>query len=146
LPREKNGSSKNGVTLSLLEKWEMACWSLLFYVTATLYGLYCTYNEPWLTKPARMWYDCDRLPCNYDVSNALLLQYGLQLGFYVQAVPALYVWDLKRKDFYQMLVHHLVTIGLISYSIKVNFTRAGAMILLIHDVCDVFMEAAKLFR
>ena len=132
--------------MSLLEKWEMACWSFLFYLVVTVFGFYVTSKEPWFVKPARLWYDCDSIPCLYPVANSLNLQYCLQLGYYVQAVPALYVWDLKRKDFYQMLVHHFVTFSLICYSIRTNLVRAGAMILLIHDVCDVFMEAAKLFR
>ena len=132
--------------MSVLEKWEMASWSLTFYVAVTVFGLAVTSREPWFTKPARLWYDCDSIPCQYPVSNALLLQYCLQLAFYLQAIPALYIWDLKRKDFYQMAVHHLATIGLICYSIRTNLVRAGAMILLIHDVCDVLMETAKLFR
>lgn len=27
-----------------------------------------------------------------------------------------------------------------------SFTRVGCMILLLHDVCDVLMEAAKMFK
>lgn len=76
----------------------------------------------------------------------ILLMYALQLGYYLQAIPTLIVWDLKRKDFYQMLAHHVATVGLIMYSLGTNFVPMGSMVLLVHDVCDVFMEAAKLCR
>jgi hypothetical protein len=44
------------------------------------------------------------------------------------------------------MVHHLATVLLLVYSYYVNLSRLGVMILLIHDVSDIFMEAAKLSK
>ncbi len=35
---------------------------------------------------------------------------------------------------------------LLVYSYYVNFTRVGVMVLLVHDISDIFLEAAKLCR
>jgi len=34
----------------------------------------------------------------------------------VQAVPSLIFWELRRKDFWEQIAHHLVTLFLIVYS------------------------------
>lgn len=70
----------------------------------------------------------------------------MQTAYYIQAIPSVFLWDTKRKDRVEMTIHHVVTIILILYSFTVNFTRIGVMIMLLHDVCDIFMEIAKLFR
>ena len=44
------------------------------------------------------------------------------------------------------MIHHVVTVGLLVYSYYVNLTRIGIMIMLLHDVSDIFLEAAKLSR
>jgi ceramide synthetase len=54
--------------------------------------------------------------------------------------------DVRRKDFWAMFIHHIATIILIGYSYTVNFVRNGILVLMCHDPCDVFMEAAKLFK
>mmetsp|Transcript_1230 Transcript_1230/g.8095 ORF Transcript_1230/g.8095 Transcript_1230/m.8095 type:complete len:174 (+) Transcript_1230:293-814(+) len=70
----------------------------------------------------------------------------MQLGFYIQAAISLFHWEAKRKDRFAMIVHHIATIGLLVYSDYVNLCPIGLMVLLIHDICDVFMESAKVCR
>ncbi|KAH7689494.1 TLC domain containing protein [Aphelenchoides avenae] len=45
-----------------------------------------------------------------------------------------------------MMIHHAVTILLLSLSYTVNFVRMGALIVFIHDSADVLIELGKLFR
>lgn len=58
------------------------------------------------------------------------------------------VWcvQVRRKDWLESMVHHIATIALLLYSYYVNFTRVGIMVMLLHDVSDIFLEAAKLCR
>ncbi len=44
------------------------------------------------------------------------------------------------------MTHHVATLALLVYSYWVNFTRVGVMIMLVHDVSDIFLEGAKLAR
>ena len=42
------------------------------------------------------------------------------------------------------VVHHLATLALLAISFHWSFLRVGSVIMLLHDACDVWMEAAKL--
>jgi hypothetical protein len=54
--------------------------------------------------------------------------------------------QVRRKDWLESMIHHVVTVGLLAYSYYVNFTRVGILIMLLHDISDIFLEAAKLCR
>jgi hypothetical protein len=51
--------------------------------------------------------------------------------------------EVRRKDWAESFAHHVVTLGLQTYSWYANFTRAGVIVCLLHDVSDIFLEAAK---
>lgn len=48
------------------------------------------------------------------------LLYLLECGFYLHSIYATFFMDAVRKDFTAMVVHHLITLGLIggSYGLK----------------------------
>lgn len=54
--------------------------------------------------------------------------------------------QVRRKDWLESMIHHVATTMLLVYSYYVNFTRVGVMVLLVHDISDIFLEAAKLCR
>lgn len=49
-------------------------------------------------------------------------------------------FDVKRKDFWQMFIHHIATIILMCFSWIGNLTRIGSLVLLVHDCADIFLE------
>lgn len=51
--------------------------------------------------------------------------------------------DNKRKDFWQMFIHHVLALLLIGLSWVCNIHRVGSLILVVHDCADVPLEAAK---
>lgn len=51
-------------------------------------------------------------------------------------------FDVKRKDFWQMFIHHIATITLMCFSWVGNLTRIGSLVLLIHDCADIFLEVS----
>ncbi|KAF7272111.1 hypothetical protein GWI33_015076 [Rhynchophorus ferrugineus] len=55
-------------------------------------------------------------------------------------------FDVKRKDFWQMFIHHIATILLMVLSWVVNVFRIGSLVLVVHDCADIFLEAAKMAK
>lgn len=55
-------------------------------------------------------------------------------------------FDVKRKDFWQMFVHHIATLVLMSLSWVGNLTRIGSLVLVVHDCADILLEAAKMAK
>eukprot|EP01026_Neomeris_dumetosa_P026642 TRINITY_DN2172_c1_g1_i1.p3 TRINITY_DN2172_c1_g1~~TRINITY_DN2172_c1_g1_i1.p3 ORF type:complete len:171 (-),score=12.20 TRINITY_DN2172_c1_g1_i1:100-612(-) len=72
--------------------------------------------------------------------------YAVAIGFYMYSLPALIFWEARRKDFLASFAHHVVTMALLVYSEWLNLTRVGVVILLLHDIDDVWLELAKLCR
>lgn len=70
------------------------------------------------------------------------LAYLMELGFWTSC--AVYLrWEKKRKDFYVMLTHHVVAIGLLSLSYLASNFRVGLLTLIVHDIPDVWLYSAK---
>jgi len=127
---------------SVVKKFSEGMWRLTFYFAASIYGWRVVlWDKPHLTDPLQSLIDYP----NHPVTTEEWWYYNIELGFYVSLVIT-QVIDTKRKDFWQMFVHHIVTIALLVLSWSCNFHRMGCMVLAIHDIADVPMEGAKLAK
>ncbi|GLI70104.1 hypothetical protein VaNZ11_014883 [Volvox africanus] len=130
-----------------LRKWNESCWKMTVYIAFTVLATAVSWGEVWFTDSRYWWLGCTRFPpCNLPVSRGVLLFYCAEAGFYLQAIHFLAVHEERRKDWHESMIHHVVTSGLLFYSYAVNFTRVGVVVILIHDVSDIFLELAKLCR
>eukprot|EP00794_Sanderia_malayensis_P003171 gene3171-3641_t len=68
--------------------------------------------------------------------------YIIELAFYFSLLSSILV-DNKRKDFWEMTIHHFATILLIGTSFVVGHYRIGAVIIVVHDVADFWLENPK---
>ena len=71
--------------------------------------------------------------------------YMFELAFWVSCLLFMAV-ETVRKDFKEMLIHHISTIVLISISYMYGFVRIGFVVLLVHDIGDIFLYSAKSFN
>lgn len=72
------------------------------------------------------------------------LMKGYMLGqwsFWIQQVLVINIED-RRKDHWQMLAHHFVTIALVSASYAYHQTRVGNLILVLMDVVDLIFPVS----
>jgi hypothetical protein len=53
-------------------------------------------------------------------------------------------WEVRRADTWVMFGHHCVTVALLAGCYAHAYVPAVLLVLLLHDSCDVLMEAAKL--
>ncbi len=65
------------------------------------------------------------------------------LGFYWSLLVSQFV-DTKRKDFWQMCTHHVITIILLSFSWICNMHRIGSVLLVVHDFVDAILDVSIL--
>lgn len=78
-----------------------------------------------------------------EIYPMVKIYYLVELGAYFHQLA----WtEVGRSDSLEMITHHLLTILLLVSSHMVNFVRIGVTVLFIHDISDVFLEAAKCFN
>lgn len=110
-------------------------WRCFYYTYSFVYGLYILWDKPWLWDINHCYYGYPYHPVTSDV----WWYYMISMAFYWALSFSQFV-DVKRKDFWQMFIHHIATILLMCFSWVGNLTRIGSLVLLVHDCADVFME------
>ena len=120
-------------------KFMECAWQLTYYTAIFSYGLYIMLDKPWLYDLKKCWYDYP----HHDMENDVWWYYMISLSFYWSMIFT-HFFETKRKDFWQMFFHHLVTIALIAFSWTCNFTRVGTLVLILHDCADIPLQLAKI--
>ena len=120
---------------------------------------------PLLNRPARLFPHTDRMPqfiyCNspYFLNmselwtnwpdrelDGLMKVYVLaQLAFWIQQVVVVHIEE-RRKDHWQMLTHHFVTIALIGASYAYHQTKVGNLIMVLMDVVELLLPVSHTWR
>jgi len=73
------------------------------------------------------------------------LYYLTQMAFWVQQIVVIHLEE-RRKDHYQMLTHHIITVGLMVGSYGYRQLRVGNAILVLMDIVDLIFPTAKILR
>ncbi|CAL8390716.1 ceramide synthase 6 isoform X1 [Gadus morhua] len=124
---------------STLTRFCESMWRFTFYLYIFTYGLRFLKKTPWLWNTKECWVNYPNQPLTAD----LQYYYIVELSFYLSLLLSQFT-DMRRKDFLLMLLHHLATISLISFSYVNNMVRVGTLLMCLHDAVDVLMEAAKM--
>eukprot|EP00270_Netrium_digitus_P007382 TRINITY_DN2151_c0_g1_i1.p1 TRINITY_DN2151_c0_g1~~TRINITY_DN2151_c0_g1_i1.p1 ORF type:complete len:330 (+),score=28.71 TRINITY_DN2151_c0_g1_i1:79-990(+) len=128
-------------------KFKESSWKCLYYCSACAFAFAVTYNEPWFKETkyffsgpgSQVWPDL-------TVKRNLKALYLFAGSFYFYSIFALVFWETRRKDFTVSMTHHITTVVLIIGSYLGRFVRFTSMVIAIHDVSDVLLEAAKLCK
>ncbi|KAF7655648.1 hypothetical protein LDENG_00053040 [Lucifuga dentata] len=124
---------------SLQKKFCESMWRFTFYLGIFIYSIRHLWVSPWMWDTRYCWYNYPFQPLSPGQYN----HYIAELAFYWSLMFSQFI-DIKRKDFFIMFIHHLATIILIMFSYANNMLRAGTLVMCVHDVSDIFLEAAKL--
>ena len=65
---------------------------------------------------------------------------------YLAGLVALWFVDTRKKDFVEMSLHHVVTILLLVLSYTASHMRVGAVVFVLHNLADPFLQSAKLCK
>lgn len=126
---------------STLTKFCETSWRCIFYTFSFTYGLIILWDKPYFWDFKHIWHG---YPFQ-SLENDIWWYYMVSMAFYISLSISQF-FDIRRKDFWQMFVHHVLTLLLISFSWVCNLYRAGALVLIIHDCGDIFLEAAKMTK
>lgn len=116
-------------------------WRFIYYTTAFIFGVFVLQGKPWLWDITECWKSYPHQGYTSDI----WWYYMIQLSFYWSLCISQF-YDVKRKDFWQMFIHHLATISLLCFSWICNFHRVGSLVLVVHDAADCLLDLAKLLK
>lgn len=124
---------------SPMKKFEDCCWHFVFYTTAFIYGLCVLWDKPWFWTTKLCWIGWPP----QHVSTDVYWYYIIEMAFYWSLILSL-MKDHRRKDFTELVIHHVATIILLYFSWFMNFVRVGTLVLVAHDAADPWLAFAKM--
>ncbi|KAM6465583.1 ceramide synthase 4-like [Liasis olivaceus] len=126
---------------SLTKKFCEASWRGTHHFISFCTGLAILCDKPWFWDLRQCWVGYPQQP----LQPGLCGYYLTQLSFYCSLVVML-PFQVKRMDFHKEIVHHAATLLLMSFSYCANYIRIGSVVMIIHDLPDVFLHFAKMFN
>jgi len=124
-------------------KFVESLWRFVFYSFTFTFGLSATWNEDFLWDTEKCWIGYPNKI--WAMKDKIYWYYMIELAYYL-ACLVIQFFEVKRKDFYQMFIHHIATVFLIGMSFISARTRIGALVMLVHDFSDISLEACKMAK
>jgi len=129
-PKDKERiRKKNKMNNKKIVKFVEAFWRMMFYGAFCVVGIQTLFYDKnqetdkmeqrtavWITTTMEHW----RGWPSHPVSEAIKFYYQVELGAYIHQL----LWtEVSRSDAYEMIIHHVTTISLITFSYLTNYTR-----------------------
>ncbi|KAK4079779.1 hypothetical protein Trihar35433_884 [Trichoderma harzianum] len=104
-------------------------------------GIYVMSRSPvWYFNTAGMYEDFP----HRSHEAAFKFYYLFQAAYWAQqGIVMLLGFEKPRKDYKELVAHHVVTLALIGLSYRFHFTHMGVAVYITHDVSDVFLALSK---
>jgi len=101
------------------------------------------YLPTWYFRTEYAWIDYPQ----WEMVGTLKLYYLLQTAYWLQQFLLLVLGVEKpRRDFYELVAHHIITLWMVIWSYIMNMTLTGNIIFLTMDWSDVFLSLSKCFN
>lgn len=116
-------------------------WGVYLFVadTPTLFPTSSTsFSNALTTLLISLWTEFPRLL----IDGSMKLYYLSQLAFWIQQIMVVHLEE-KRKDHYQMLTHHFVTVALMSTSYCYRQWRVGSAVLACMDIIEIIFPVCS---
>ncbi|KAL8273486.1 hypothetical protein Esti_002552 [Eimeria stiedai] len=121
---KKIAKSTNCVRRGKLHKFGENVWYTLWHTFACIWGIYVLWSE-WGTAEVPGW---PRLHMEMPDGRCCLAFINV---------------ETKRKDYGILFLHHVLTITLVAFSYCCSYWKLGMVVLLLHDMGDVFLYLSK---
>ena len=125
------------------EKFPESLWKFIVYSITWGWSIYLVFfkEEPLffnLQSQWTKWYPGE------PIEPGVHWLYMVQMGFYLHCIYATLYLETIRKDFVVLMLHHVLTLGLLSISYLISYHRIGLMVLFLQDIGDITLELSKL--
>lgn len=118
--------------------------------TALYFGLYGPFGV-WVMSRSPVWYFnttgmYEGFP-HRTHEGVFKAYYLLQASYWAQqAIVLLLMLEKPRKDFKELVAHHIITLSLIWLSYRFHFTYMGIAVYITHDISDFFLATSKILN
>ena len=112
---------------------------MIFYAIYFLMGYRIIRSQHWVW-PSTLWWK--NQPDNRYIADDVTFFYIAYCARYFQNFIMVFL-EPKRKDFVEMQIHHFVTCLLIYLSYGHGFVRVGCVVMVLLDIADPPLHAAK---
>jgi acyl-CoA-dependent ceramide synthase len=116
-------------------------YTIMYFTASATYGIYVmSHTSMWYFKTHEFYADYPHIlhKGNFKVYYLCQFAYWLQ-QFIVLALQL----EKPRKDFYELVAHHIVTLMLIGLSYLFHFTWIGLAVFITMDTSDIFLALSK---
>jgi acyl-CoA-dependent ceramide synthase len=122
-------------------KYTSAFLEFIIYTTGFLWGFPLIQKQEWSWPSSRWWLNTP----STSLETELACYYLMYASRYI-AMLAVVLSTERKKDFTEMVFHHLITSVLVILSYWSGFVRVGLVIMVLFDCADPFLHGAKLIN
>ncbi|GMR44705.1 hypothetical protein PMAYCL1PPCAC_14900, partial [Pristionchus mayeri] len=131
-----------GFAVDTQKKRILECfWRFFYYTSMFIYGFKILSSKSWLWNVNECWtgYPLQKIDDDIWWYNMITLTF-----YYSLLVPSFF--DGRRRDYWQMIAHHVIAIIGFQMSFAINFVRSGSLGILSHDAADVILDGGNLLK
>jgi len=121
-------------------KFSESAWKFSYYLITWTWGTQVVLSQDFFWNTNLCWVGWPNIP----MTESYKWFYMTQLSFYISSIITHVTIEVRRSDYTVMLVHHVAAVLLIAWSYYYNVHRIGGVLLMLHDINDIFLEAAKM--
>lgn len=131
-----------------MRKFKDQSWQFVIHTSMTIYGVYLLRDNDWWENPATTFEPCPLTFLGKNPENRhsfeLRLFYLVQLAIWIWTCFSCQFLESRRKDYLEMMLHHIFTITLVLYSFLNGELAIGLVILVVHDGTDIIADTLKI--
>lgn len=127
-------------------KFKDQAWQLFIHSTMAALEIYIVSDTTWWWDPPSAFSPCPRFFLEGTAHHIWIVEffYILQLAIWVWTGFSCKWLESRRKDYVEMMVHHLATVSLVLGSLIYHEHAFGILVLLAHDLSDVPLDLLKM--
>ncbi|KAJ7368394.1 longevity assurance proteins LAG1/LAC1 [Mycena albidolilacea] len=127
-----------------LDRFGEQGYAVVYFGITGAWGLHIMSELPtWWYRTEYFWIDYP----HWDMKPQLKRYYLMQMSYWLQQLIVLVLGlEKPRKDYYELVAHHIVTLWLVGWSYLINLTLIGNAVYMSMDIPDMALAFSKLLN